>query len=109
REQTRWRAVVVDPIARQSGSIELSTSFEYIFGEISALVVRPGLRVYLPIAQRGEVLSASLGTSVYRFDGFRVAYRVGGYFLSGFVGFLVPVAPAHAPLATIATFRIRYF
>ena len=109
REQTRWRSFVVDPIARQSGSIELSTSFEYIAGEINAVVVRPGLRVYLPIAQRGEFLSASLGTSVYRFDGCRVAYDVGAYFLSGFVGFLVTVAPAHAPLAAIGTFRIRYF
>jgi hypothetical protein len=109
REQTRWRALVVDPIARQSGSIELSTSLEYFFGDLSTFIVRPGLRVYLPIAQRGEFLSASLGTSVYRFDGFRVAYDVGVYFLSGFFGVLVTVAPAHAPLATIATFRIRYF
>jgi hypothetical protein len=109
RKQVRWRSFVVDPIARQSGSLELSTGIEYIAGDIHGVIVRPGARVYLPVAHRGEYLSVSLGTSVYRFDGFRVAYDAGVYFLSGFLGFQITVAPAHAPLAAIGTFRIRYF
>jgi hypothetical protein len=110
RSQTGWRTFVVDPIARQSGSLELSTSFEYIGGWVDRLLVRPGLRVYLPLAHRGEYLSTSIGTSVYRYDGaLRVAYEAGVYFLSGVFGFQFTFAPTHDPLATIATFRIRYF
>ena len=109
RRQSGWRTFIVDPIARQSGSIELSTSFEYIGGYVDRLLVRPGLRVYLPLVQRGEYLSASLGTSVYDYDGLRVGYDVGLYFLSGFFGVQLTVAPTHDPLATIATFRVRYF
>ncbi|MBX3211375.1 MAG: hypothetical protein KF850_05030 [Labilithrix sp.] len=107
--QSRWRTFVVDPIARQSGSIELSTSFEYIGGHVDRLLARPGLRVYLPVAHKGEYLSVSLGTSVYAYEGLRVAYDVGAYILAGTVGFQMTVAPAHAPLAGIATLRLRYF
>lgn len=110
RRQSRWRSFIVDPIARQSGSIELSQTFEYVGGHIDRVLVRPGLRVYLPLSHRGEYVSTSLGTSVYRFDGdLRVAYDVGIYFLSGFFGFQATVAPTHDPLAAIATFRIRNF
>jgi hypothetical protein len=109
RSQSRWRTFVVDPFARQSGSIELSTSFEYIGGHVDRLLARPGLRAYFPIAQKGEYLSVSLGTSVYRYDGLRVAYDVGAYILSGLFGVQITVAPTHDALAAIATLRLRYF
>lgn len=107
--QSRWRYFVVDPIARHSGSLELSTSVEYIGGHLDSFLVRPGLRAYLPVVHRGEYLSFSLGTSVYAYSGLRVAYDVGAYVLSGAVGIQMTVAPTHAPLAAIATLRLRYF
>lgn len=110
RAQPRWRTFVVDPIARHSGSIELSTSFEYVAGDIDRVLVRPGIRTYLPVAQRGEYLSVSLGTSVYAFESaLRVAYDVGAYTLGGLFGVQLTLAPTHAPLTAIGTFRIRYF
>lgn len=109
RSQSRWRYFVVDPFARHSGSIELSTSFEWIGGHFDGLIARPGVRVYLPLLEKGEKLSGSLGTSVYGADGLRVAYDAGLYVLNGFFGLQITVAPSHAPLATIATLRIRYF
>lgn len=109
RSQSRWRAFVVDPFARVSGSLELSTSFEYIGGHVDRLLARPGLRAYLPLAHKGEYLSMSIGTSVYAYEGLRVAYDVGVYALAGFVGLRVTVAPTHAPLAGIATLNLRYF
>lgn len=107
--QSRWRYFVVDPFARHSGSIELSTSFEWIGGHYDGLIARPGVRVYLPVLEKGEKLSTSLGTSIYAADGLRVAYDAGIYVLNGFLGLQVTVAPRHQPLATIATLRIRYF
>ncbi len=109
RSQSRWRYLVVDPFARVSGSIELSATAEYIGGHVDRLLVRPGLRAYLPLAEKGEYLSMSLGTSVYAYEGLRVAYDVGVYTLAGIVGFRMTVAPAHAPLAAIATLNLRYF
>ena len=94
---------------RPSRSIELSTSFEWIGGHVDRVLARPGLRAYFPLAHKGEYLSMSLGTSVYAFDGLRVAYDVGAYILAGTLGFQMTFAPAHAPLAAIATFRVRYF
>jgi hypothetical protein len=110
RRVARWRTFVVDPIARNSGSLELDTSFEYLFGHIDRMLVRPGVRATFPLAHRGEYLSASLGTSVYRYEGTpRVAYDVGAYVLFGLFGVQLTVAPAHAPLNLIGTLRIRYF
>ncbi|HVJ92218.1 MAG TPA: hypothetical protein VM580_20600 [Labilithrix sp.] len=109
RSQPRFRYLIVDPIARHSGSIELSASIEYIGGHIDRVLVRPGLRTYLPILSKGESLAVSLGTSVYSYDGLRVAYEVGAYTFSGIFGVQMTVAPTHAPLAALATFRVRYF
>jgi hypothetical protein len=110
RSQSRWRWFIVDPLARHSGSIEASTAFEYIGGDIDRVLVRPGVRAYLPIAQKGESLSVSIGETVYAFDyGLRVGHEVGLYTLSGLVGLQVTIAPTHAPIQTIATLRLRYF
>lgn len=110
RKVNPFRWFVVDPIARNSGSIEINTSFEYIWGHVDRLLVRPGVRANFPLLQRGEYLSMAIGTSIYRYDSTtRVAYDAGIYTLFGTVGITVTVAPTHAPLATIATFRIRYF
>src|SRR5690606_9827742 len=109
RHQSRWRYVVVDPLARHSGSLELSGSVEYIGGHVDRLLARPGLRAYFPVLHKGEYLSVSMGTSVYSYDGLRVAYDVGAYLLSGFFGVQLTVAPTHDPLAAFATIRLRYF
>jgi hypothetical protein len=110
RRVSRWRWLVVDPLARHSGSIELSGTFEYIFGHVDRLLVRPGVRAYFPVAQRGEYLSVSMGTSTYAYDEkMRVAYDVGAYVLYGLFGIQATIAPDHGPLSAIGTFRIRYF
>jgi hypothetical protein len=110
RRLSRWRWFVVDPLARNAGSIELDTSFEYIWGYVDRMIVRPGVRATFPLVQRGEYLSFSMGTSTYTYDRVpRVAYDGGVYFLYGIFGAQVTIAPAHNPLAAIATFRIRYF
>lgn len=110
RRVSRWRTFVVDPLARNSGSIELNTTFEYLFGHVDRMLVRPGVRATFPLVSRGEYLSASIGTSTYSYNGIpRVAYDVGAYCLFGLFGVQVTVAPMHAPLSLIGTFRIRYF
>lgn len=110
RRVSRWRYLVVDPLARHSGSLELSGSIEYFWGHVDRFLFRPGVRAYFPLAQRGEYLSTSIGTSVYGYDEkLRVAYDVGAYVLFGLFGVQATIAPDHGPLMAIGTFRIRYF
>ncbi|HEY8079897.1 MAG TPA: hypothetical protein VIF62_37455, partial [Labilithrix sp.] len=110
RRVTRWRWFVVDPLARNAGSIELNGSLEYLWGDVNRFLVRPGVRATFPLVQRGEYLSMSIGTSTYQYDDtFRVAYDAGLHILYGILGAQVTVAPGHAPLRTIGTVTIRYF
>jgi hypothetical protein len=110
RRVSRWRFLVVDPLARHSGSLELSGTFEYLFGHVDRMIVRPGVRAYFPLAQRGEYVSVSIGTSTYAYDEkMRVAYDAGVYVLAGLFGLQATVAPDHGPMSAIGTFRIRYF
>lgn len=110
RRISPWRWFVVDPLARHSGSLELEGTFELLFGQIDRWIVRPGVRAYLPVAQRGEYLSVSFGTSAYTYDDkLRVAYDIGAYVLYGLLGVQITVAPEHGPMSTIGTIRIRYF
>jgi hypothetical protein len=110
RHASRWRFLVVDPLARHSGSIEVPLNLEYIFGDVDRMIVRPGVRAYFPLVARGEYLSASVGTSTYSYDDkMRVAYDVGAYILYGIFGLQATVAPDNGPLTAIGTFRIRYF
>jgi hypothetical protein len=109
RRLSPWRFFVVDPLARVSGSIELSTTFEWFGGHVDSFLARPGIRLTLPVFHRGEYVAVSFGTSVYQYETARVAYDAAVWFLFGTVGVQATVAPAHAPLATIATLRLRYF
>jgi len=110
RHVSRWRSFVVDPLARHAGSLELTGTVEYFFGNVDRAIARPGVRAYFPVAQRGEYLSVSLGTSTYSYDDkMRVAYDVGAYVLWGLFGVQATIAPENGPLTAIGTFRIRYF
>lgn len=110
RHASRWRFLVVDPLARNSGSLELNGTIEYFFGHVDRFLVRPSVRATFPLLQRGEYLSASIGTSTYAYNNVEhIAYDFGVYALFGLFGLQFSYAPAHAPLSYIGTFRIRYF
>jgi hypothetical protein len=110
RRLDRWRFLVVDPLARNAGSIGFDAKVEYLFGHVGRVLFRPGIHTTLPLVQRGEYMSASLGTSIYQYDDtMRVSYDAGLYFLYGVLGAEISYAPTHAPLRTVATLRIRYF
>lgn len=110
RNVSRWRFFVADPLARHSGSIELTGGLEYLWGHVDRFLARPSLRTTVPIYGRGEYVSMMLGTSIYQYDGtLRVAYEGGVFFLYGIFGVQMTVAPGHDALSTLATFRVRYF
>lgn len=110
-----WRFFIAEPYVRQSGSIELYASPEYFwygstFGQ--GWLGRVGTRAYFPLVEHGEYLSVSVGASSFVFAGNAgAAFEAGAYVLFGVVGVQLTCSPtpAAAPVATIATVRLRYF
>ena len=108
-----WRFFVAEPYVRQSGSVELYVTPEYLlYGSTFAdgWLLRTGVRSYFPLVEHGEYLSVSVGASSFVFAGqWGAAYEAGVYALFGTVGLQLTVTPSVAPIATIATLRLRYF
>ena len=108
-----WRALLVSPIARHSGSIELHVSPEWACcapDERSSWLVRAGLRLYLPLLEHGEKLSWSVGTSYYRAaGGGGGSLDLGIFTFNGVLGLNATVSPWLTRREVITAFTIRLF
>ncbi len=108
-----WRFLVAEPYVRQSGSIELYLTPEYVLSGGSlgdGGILRTGVRSYFPLVEHGEHLSVSIGASQFFYEGRSgAAYEAGVYTLYGIVGLQITLSPSTSPLAAIATLRLRYF
>jgi len=103
----RWRWLMVEPIVRQSGSIELYVSPEYLASRFGG---RVGLRSYFGLIGRGDYLSVSIGSSYFRLgseDG--VSYEGGAYILFGALGLQLTYSPGFDAASWVTTLRLRYF
>jgi hypothetical protein len=110
------RAFVVEPMVRHSGSVELFASPEYLAlrdtsgSRADQWFLRPGVRAYFPLAQHGEYLSCSIGTSyAWGTERSGAAWEAGVYTLFGVLGVQITYAPAKEPADVIATLSVRYF
>lgn len=105
------RTFVVDPFARQSGSIEAYVSPEFFsVGPASdRLSLRLGTRAYFPLVSRGEYLSVSFGTSYSSFARGGVGYEAGAYVLFGVLGVQATYSPSPGAPPFIGTLSIRIF
>lgn len=113
REVDPWRALVVEPMVRQGGSIELHVGPEYLPRDDrqSAWAWRTGLRVYVPLVQHGDNLSFSMGVShLYQGGEQSVWFSLGTQILYGGLGLEGSYSPDRAGLGTfIFALKIRYF
>jgi hypothetical protein len=114
RRLAPWRFFVVEPLTRQSGSIEIFVAPAYLSyrdGARDRWFLRGGVRSYFPLVQRGENLSISVGSYYFRnYAGDEgAAYEVGAYVLYGFVGLRFAYAPAFAPARALTTLALRFF
>ena len=113
RKLSPWRWFVVEPFLRQSGSVELFCSPEYLNlqDRYDALWgVRTGIRGYIPLWQHGEYLSGSVGSSFFALGPNRgMSYEAGVYLFAGFVGAQATFSPFLSDSRWILTLRIRYF
>jgi hypothetical protein len=108
-----WRFFVAEPIVRQSGSLELHASPEYLavrdeLGQRFGF--RVGTRATFPLLHRGDYLSVSVGSSYYRFAFHEGAsFELGGYVLFGMLGLQVQLSPGFAEAPVITNLSIRFF
>jgi len=112
RKLSPIRTLVVEPIVRHSGSVELFVSPEWVGYKGGTALVDVGVRTTVPLLHRGEYLSVSAGVARTSFDGHvGVRYEGGVYVLFGLLGAVVSVSPTPAlsPVATTLTLRVRYF
>lgn len=114
RRMSPWRSFVVEPIARHSGSTEVYLSPEIVTGVLPStgdhFIFRAGVRSYFPLLQRGESLSASLGTSVLESRGrVGVGVDVGLSTFGGFVSLRLGYCPTPGLRMTTVTFELRAF
>jgi hypothetical protein len=107
RSQRPWRFFVVEPVVRQSGSMEAFVSPEVALG---ALGVRAGVRSYFPLVARGEYLSWSLGSGYARLASQNSAfYEAGAYVLFGLFGVQAAILPGVRDARLTATLQVRIF
>jgi hypothetical protein len=111
RATNPWRTLVVEPLARHSGSIELYVAPELVFFDGTKALLRPGIRAYAPLFEHGEALSVSIGSSYQRFIGRdAVALEAGVYFLFGILGVQwTQVLRRDAGFQTSLALSVRYF
>lgn len=107
------RYFIAEPLVRQSGSVELFFTPEYLNLEDKLKdkwLFRGGARLYIPLWQRGEYLSASLAASYYNFNGVNgISYEGGIYLFAGILGFQTTYSPSFTNSEWIFTIRLRYF
>jgi hypothetical protein len=113
RRLSPFRAFVVEPLVRTSGSLEWFVAPEYLAldGDLRRRFgFRTGLRAYFPLLEKGDYLSVSLGTAYARFGGQNaVAYQAGAYVLFGFLGFEQSFLPALDEARWISSLNVRFF
>lgn len=113
RKLSPWRWFIVEPFVRQSGSVEIFFSPEYMnlkdqYG--SRWAFRTGLRGYVPLWQHGEYLSGSIGSSYFALGDTRgMSYEAGVYFFAGIVGVQTTYSPLLSEAPWTFTLRLRYF
>jgi hypothetical protein len=108
-----WKYFMVSPLSRQSGSAEIFITPEYLNIEKKLKdkwLFRSGVRIYLPLWQKGEYASLSVAASYYNFNGQNgISYEGGLYLFAGILGFQTTYSPDFINSEWIFTIRLRYF
>lgn len=105
-----FRSLVVPPILRHGGSIEAHWSPGVWFGDSPTFRHDAGLRAYVPLAHKGEYLSACVGSAVAFEEGDALpAYEAGFYTLFGYLGLVANGVPAERRRSLTVTLDVRFF
>jgi len=105
------RFFMLEPVARQNGSVELFLSPEYLnLDTEDKWMWRGGARVYFPLVDKGDNLSWSGSISYYQLGSQQgISYEAGVYIFFGIVGLQITHSPELREAPWLFTLRLRFF
>jgi hypothetical protein len=107
------RTFVVEPRLRAGGGVEVYFAPELVTANLGFShdwFLRPGARAYVPLMDKGETLSFSLGAqAVIHAPDVGPAFEAGVYTMAGSVGLQAAFVPTKKLRMTTLTLAIRYF
>ena len=106
RKLSPWRTFVVEPLTRQSGSIEVFASPENLAGE---WLFRTGVHATFPLLERGEKLALTLGAGAVLGTEASAEFEGGFSILFGALGLFVSYAPRVTASPATVMLRFRWF
>jgi hypothetical protein len=109
RKLSPWRAFVVEPLTRQSGSLELFASPEYFAAPRAEWVLRAGVHATFPLLERGEKLALTIGGGGVFGAETSAEIEAGVSVLFGAVGLFVAYAPRLSVAPLTVMLRLRWF
>ncbi len=109
RKLSPWRTFVVEPLTRQSGSIELFVSPEYLSAKTTDWLVRVGVHATFPLRERGEKLAFTVGAGVCLGTESSAEAEAGVSVFTGAFGLFLTYAPRISLAPATVMLRIRWF
>lgn len=109
RKVSPWRAFVVEPLTRQSGSIELFFSPEFLTARTNEWIARTGIHATFPLLERGEKLALTLGAGVCFGAETSADFEGGVSILAGTFGLFFSYAPRVTLAPATLALRVRIF
>ena len=109
RKLSPWRTFVVEPLTRQSGSVELFVSPEYLTSTRDEWLLRAGVHATFPLLARGEKLAFTLGAGAVLGAESSAEVEAGFSLFFGALGIFVSCAPRLSIAPATATLRFRWF
>jgi hypothetical protein len=109
RKLSPWRTFVVEPLTRQSGSLELFVSPEYLSARTDEWLVRLGLHATFPVLERGEKLAVTIGAGMCLGGESSAEIEAGFSAFFGVLGLFLSYAPRVSLAPATLTLRVRWF
>ncbi|HSQ62800.1 MAG TPA: hypothetical protein VLM85_06280 [Polyangiaceae bacterium] len=111
RKLSPWRAFVVEPLTRQSGSVELFFSPEYLSapGGGDEWLARMGVHATFPLLERGEKLAFTLGAGAHLGAETGAVFEAGVSVFAGVAGLFFSYAPRLTIAPATLMLRVRIF
>jgi hypothetical protein len=109
RKLSPWRTFVVEPLTRQSGSIEIFFSPEFLSARTTEWIARAGIHATFPLLERGEKLALTLGAGIAFGAETSADFEGGVSIVSGAFGLFFSYAPRVTLAPATFSLRVRWF
>ena len=109
RKLSPWRTFVVEPLTRQSGSVELFFSPEFLSARTTEWIARTGVHATFPLLERGEKLALTIGAGACFGSVTSADFEAGVSILFGAFGLFFSYAPRVTLAPATLALRVRLF